>query len=112
MLITSGATEALSDALMALIEPGDEVVLFDPSYDCYVPLIRRAGGVPRLIQLAPPHWTFSDEALDGAFSPRTKALLINNPLNPASKVFTRAELARLADRLIVHDAYAICDEVY
>ena len=112
VLITSGATEALSDALMALIEPDDEVVVFDPAYDCYVPLIERAGGVVRLVPLEPPHWTFTDEALDAAFSGRTKALLLNNPLNPASKVFSRGELDRIADRVRRHDAYAICDEVY
>ena len=112
VLITSGATEALSDALMALIEPDDEVVVFDPAYDCYVPLIERAGGVVRLVPLEPPHWTFTDEALDAAFSDRTKALLLNNPLNPASKVFSRGELDRIADRVRRHDAYAICDEVY
>lgn len=112
VLITSGATEALSDCLMTLIEPGDEVVVFDPCYDCYVPLIERAGGTPKLIALEPPHWSFSDESLDEAFSGRTKAILFNNPLNPASKVFSLEEMQRIAARLIQHDAYAICDEVY
>lgn len=112
VLITSGATEALSDCLMAIIEPGDEVVVFDPCYDCYVPLIERAGGTPKLIALEPPHWSFSDEALDDVFSDRTKAILFNNPLNPASKVFSAEELQRIAARLIKHDAYSICDEVY
>lgn len=112
VLITSGATEALSDCLMALIEPGDEVVVFDPCYDCYVPLIERAGGTPKLIALEPPHWTFSEDALEKAFSDKTKAILLNNPLNPASKVFSLEELQRIAARLIQHDAYAICDEVY
>lgn len=112
VLITSGATEALSDCLMAIIEPGDEVVVFDPCYDCYVPLIERAGGIAKLIALEPPHWSFSDGALDEAFSQKTKAILFNNPLNPASKVFSREELERIAARLAKHDAYAICDEVY
>ncbi|MFK7792918.1 MAG: aminotransferase [Devosiaceae bacterium] len=112
VLITSGATEALSDCLMAMIEPGDEVVLFDPSYDCYVPLIKRAGGVPKVIPMSPPDWSFSDEALSTAFSLKTKAILINNPLNPASKVFSADELARIAAKLTAFDAYAICDEVY
>ncbi|MEM1284765.1 MAG: aminotransferase [Pseudomonadota bacterium] len=112
VLVTSGATEALSDALMALIEPGDEVVVFDPAYDCYIPLIERAGGKARLVPLQPPHWSFSDDALDAAFSDRTKAVLLNNPLNPSSKVFSRDELQRVADRVLHHDAYAICDEVY
>jgi N-succinyldiaminopimelate aminotransferase len=112
VLITSGATEALSDALMALVEPGDEVVVFDPCYDCYVPLIRRAGGVPKIVPLSPPDWSFSDAALDAAFSQRTKAILLNNPHNPASKVFAHAELERIAQRVVAHDTYAICDEVY
>lgn len=112
VLITSGATEALSDCLMAIIEPGDEVVVFDPCYDCYVPLIERAGGIAKLIALEPPHWSFSESALDEAFSDKTKAILFNNPLNPASKVFSRKELEHIAARLIKHDAYAICDEVY
>ena len=112
VLITSGATEALSDCLMALVEPGDEVVLFDPSYDCYAPLIWRAGGIPKPVALSPPDWSFRDEALDAAFSEKTKAVLLNNPLNPASKVFSRNELERLAARLRACDAYAICDEVY
>jgi N-succinyldiaminopimelate aminotransferase len=112
VLITSGATEALSDALMAIVEPGDEVVVFDPCYDCYVPLIRRAGGVPKVVPLSPPNWSFSDDDLDAAFSSKTKAILINNPHNPASKVFSRGELERVAAKLVAHDAYAICDEVY
>jgi N-succinyldiaminopimelate aminotransferase len=112
VLITSGATEALSDALMAVVEPGDEVVVFDPCYDCYVPLIKRAGGVAKVVPLSPPDWSFSDDALDAAFSKKTKAILINNPHNPASKVFSRAELERIAAKVIAHDAYAICDEVY
>jgi N-succinyldiaminopimelate aminotransferase len=112
VLVTSGATEALSDALMAIVEPGDEVVVFDPCYDCYVPLIRRAGGVPKVIPLSPPHWSFSDDDLGAAFSSKTKAILINNPHNPASKVFSRRELERVAAKLVAKDAYAICDEVY
>jgi aspartate/methionine/tyrosine aminotransferase len=112
VLITSGATEALSDCLMALIEPGDEVVVFDPCYDCYVPLIKRAGGVPKVIPLSPPDWRFSQSHLDAAFTDKTKAVLINNPHNPASKVFSRQELEWLAAKLIDYDAYAICDEVY
>lgn len=112
VLITSGATEALSDCLMALVEPGDEVVVFDPCYDCYVPLIKRAGGVPKVVALSPPDWSFSQTDLDAAFTDKTKAVLINNPHNPASKVFSRQELERVAAKLTTHDAYAICDEVY
>jgi aspartate/methionine/tyrosine aminotransferase len=112
VLVTSGATEALSDAINALVEPGDEVVLIEPLYDCYLPLVKRAGGVPRLVRVAPPGWTFDVQALAAAFSPRTKALLLNNPMNPAAKVFSREELRQVADLVVRHDAYVIADEVY
>ena len=112
VLITSGATEALSDAINALIEPGDEVVLIEPLYDCYLPLVKRAGGVPRLVRIVPPDWSLDPEALAAAFSPRTKALLLNNPHNPAAKVYSPAELKLLAELVIRHDAYVIADEVY
>jgi aspartate/methionine/tyrosine aminotransferase len=112
VLITSGATEALSDAINALIEPGDEVVLIEPLYDCYLPLVKRAGGIPKLVRVTPPDWTLDPDALAKAFSPRTKALLLNNPHNPAAKVYSKAELQLLADLVIRHDAYVIADEVY
>jgi N-succinyldiaminopimelate aminotransferase len=112
VLVTSGATEALSDAINALVEPGDEVVLIEPLYDCYLPLVRRAGGVPRLVRVAPPDWRLDAAALAAAFSPRTKAVLLNNPMNPAAKVFSREELALIARLAVRHDAYVIADEVY
>jgi aspartate/methionine/tyrosine aminotransferase len=112
VLVTSGATEALSDAINALVEPGDEVVLIEPLYDCYLPLVKRAGAVPRLVRVTPPDWRLDAEALARAFSPRTKAVLLNNPMNPAAKVFSREELALIAELAIRHDAYVIADEVY
>lgn len=112
VLVTSGATEALSDAINALVEPGDEVVLIEPLYDCYLPLVKRAGGVPKLVRVTPPDWALDAEALAAAFSPRTKALLLNNPMNPAAKVFSPDDLALIADLAIRHDAYVIADEVY
>ena len=112
VMITSGATEALAGALLALIEPGDEVVLFQPMYDAYLPLVRRAGGVPRFVTLKPPHWQFSDDDLAEAFSPRTRLVLFNNPLNPSGTVFGRDALERLARFCIAHDAVALCDEVW
>ena len=72
IMVTSGATEAIAGALLALIEPGDEVVLFQPLYDAYLPLVQRAGGVPRFVRLEPPHWRFTEEQLARAFSPKTK----------------------------------------
>ncbi len=112
VLVTSGATEALSDAIAALIEPGDEVVLIEPLYDCYLPLVKRAGGVPRLVRVTPPGWALDGEALAAAFSRRTKAVLLNNPMNPAAKVFSRQELSLIAELAVRHDAYVIADEVY
>jgi aspartate/methionine/tyrosine aminotransferase len=112
IMVTSGATEALAGALLALIEPGDEVVLFQPMYDAYLPLVRRAGGVPRFVTLRPPHWAFTEEDLAAAFSDRTRVVLFNNPLNPAGVVYDRSALELLARFCAKHDAVALCDEVW
>ncbi|EEE45030.1 Aspartate/tyrosine/aromatic aminotransferase [Roseibium alexandrii DFL-11] len=112
VLVTSGATEALSDAVMSLVSPGDEVVLIEPLYDCYLPLVERAGGIAVRVRVTPPHWHLDEAALKAAFSDKTKAVLINNPMNPTAKVFSDAELGLIADLCKQHDAYAICDEVY
>ena len=111
-MVSTGATEGLAACFLALIEPGDEVVVIEPLYDCYLPMIRRAGGIPRPVRLTPPHWTLDLDALAAAFSDRTKLIVLNNPQNPASKVFTRGELEAIADLVCRHDAYAVCDEVY
>lgn len=112
VMVTSGATEALAACLFGLLEPGDEVVLFQPLYDSYVPIIRRAGAIPRFVSLKAPGWSFSRADLEAAFSDRTKLVILNNPLNPAGKVWTREELTLLAQAVEAHDAYAVCDEVY
>jgi aspartate/methionine/tyrosine aminotransferase len=112
VMVTSGATEALAGALMALIEPGDEVVLFQPLYDAYLPLVLRAGGVPRFVRLEPPEWRFTEDMLSRAFSPKTKLVLLNNPLNPAGSVMGRQDLELLARFCVEHDAIAVCDEVW
>ncbi len=112
VMVTSGATEALAACLLGLIEPGDEVVLFEPLYDSYLPIIRLAGGVPRCVTLRPPGWGFERADLAAAFSPKTKLVLINDPLNPAAKVFSAEELALIAEFVLSCDAYAVCDEVY
>jgi N-succinyldiaminopimelate aminotransferase len=112
IMITSGATEAISGALLALIEPGDEVVLFQPMYDAYGPLVRRAGGVPRYVRLEPPHWRFTDEMLAQAFTPNTKVVLFNNPLNPSGTVYGREDLELLARFCTRAGAIAVCDEVW
>ena len=112
VVVTSGATEALASAILALVEPGDEVVLFEPLYDSYLPIVRRAGGVPRLVTLSPPDWRLTREALDAAFSARTRLVILTNPLNPAAVVYDDAQLALLADACVRHDAIALCDEVW
>jgi len=112
VVVTSGATEAITASLMALVDPGDEVILFEPLYDTYLPVVRMLGATPRLVRLVPPKWELPRAELAAAFGPRTKAILLNTPMNPAGKVFTAAELAFIADLLQRHDAYAVCDEVY
>ena len=112
VLITSGATEALLDCFMGLLDAGDEVVLLEPAYDTYAPVIRRLGAIPRSVRLVPPSWALPHDELAAAFTPRTKLLVLNSPMNPAGKVFTREELAFVATLIEKHDAFAMCDEVY
>ena len=110
--ITSGATEALAAAMLALIEPGDEVVLFEPLYDAYLPMVKRAGGVPRIVRLNPPHWRFERETVAAAFGDKTRVVVINTPLNPSASMMSREELAILAALCMKHDAIVISDEVW
>ena len=112
VLITSGATEALADCFLGLLEAGDEVVLLEPAYDTYAPVLRRLGAIPRAVRLTPPDWSLPRAELAAAFTPATKLLVLNSPMNPSGKVFTTDELAFLAELVIAHDAYAVCDEVY
>jgi aspartate/methionine/tyrosine aminotransferase len=110
--VASGATELLHDALLAVVEPGDEVIVFEPTYDAYVPDIVMAGGVARPVALRPPHWTWDPAELARAFGPRTRAVVLNTPHNPTGKMFSRAELEVLATLCRAHDAVVISDEVY
>lgn len=112
VLVTSGATEAVAASLMALIDPGDEVVMIEPLFDIYLPIVRMLGGIPKLVRLNPPDWTLPYNELTDAFSTRTKLLLLNSPMNPCGKVFGEKELSFVADLLEQYDAYAVCDEVY
>jgi aspartate/methionine/tyrosine aminotransferase len=112
VMVCSGATEALAASILALVEPGDDVVLFEPLYDSYLPMVKRAGGNPRLVRLEPPDWRIPWDELEAAFTDKTKCILFNTPMNPTGKVFTRDELATLGGLLERFDCYAICDEVY
>lgn len=112
VIVTSGATEALAAAFLSLISPGDEVVLFQPLYDAYLPMVRRAGGIPRLVRLTPPHWRFDQAMLEAAFSERTRMVVLNSPLNPAGVVMPDEDLALLAQFCVRFDVTAVCDEVW
>lgn len=112
VVVTSGATEGIAAAILSLVSPGDEVVLIQPLYDAYMPMVRRAGGIPRLIGLEPPHWTLSADALDAAIGERTRLIIFNNPANPTGRMYDRATLELIADRCIRHDIVALCDEVW
>jgi N-succinyldiaminopimelate aminotransferase len=110
--VTFGATEAIAAALLGLLEPGDEVVLIDPSYDAYEVAVSMAGGVRRTVALRPPDWALDPGELQAAIGPRTRALILNTPHNPTGKVFSRAELEVVAAACREHDLVAISDEVY
>ncbi len=113
VLVTVGATEAIAATLLALCEPGDEVVMFEPTYDSYAACAAMAGAVPRLVRLHPPDWTFDPgELAAAADSPRTKLVLLNSPHNPTGKVFSADELAQVAAVCTARDLLAVTDEVY
>jgi N-succinyldiaminopimelate aminotransferase len=110
--IAAGATELLHDAVLGLVDPGDEVIVFEPTYDAYVPDVIMAGGVARTVALRPPEWRWDPDELRRAFTPRTRVVILNTPHNPTGKMFARAELEELAALCIAHDVTVISDEVY
>ncbi|MBA3277053.1 MAG: aminotransferase class I/II-fold pyridoxal phosphate-dependent enzyme [Chloroflexia bacterium] len=110
--VTSGATEAIFDSILAMIDPGDEVIAFEPVYDSYPASVQMAGGTLRAVRLEPPDWTFAFENLKSAVNDRTRAILLNTPHNPTGKVFTRPELQAIADLAIRHNLVVVTDEVY
>jgi aspartate/methionine/tyrosine aminotransferase len=110
--VAAGATEILFDAILALLDPGDEAIVFEPFYDAYLPDIQMAGGTPRVVTLRPPHWRFDPDELRAAFSPRTRLIVLNTPHNPTGKVFSPEELDFIAGLCREHDVIAISDEVY
>ena len=112
MLVTAGATEAIAATLLALCEAGDEVVMFEPSYDSYAACAAMAGATTRLVRLHPPNWSFDPDELAAAITPRTRLVLLNTPHNPTGKVFGADELDQIAELCCAHDVLAVTDEVY
>jgi aspartate/methionine/tyrosine aminotransferase len=112
LVVTCGATEAMMAAMLALIDPGDEAVIFEPFYENYGPDARVSGATPRHVRLEWPDWRFDEEAVKQAFTPKTKVVVVNTPHNPTGKVFSRSELKLLADLCIDHDVVAVTDEIY
>jgi len=110
--VCCGATEAMMATMMAVIDPGDEVVIFEPFYENYGPDAILSGATPRYVTLREPEWTFDPDELEAAFNKRTKAIILNTPNNPTGKVFTRAELETIASLCQKWDVVAISDEIY
>jgi aminotransferase len=110
--VSCGATEAMIAAMLAAVDPGDEVIVFEPFYENYGPDCALSGAIPRFIALRPPDWSFDHDELRRAFNTRTRAIVINTPHNPTGKVFSREELELIARLCMEHDAIAITDEIY
>jgi aspartate/methionine/tyrosine aminotransferase len=110
--VCCGSTEAMMSSMMAIINPGDEVVVFEPFYENYGPDAILSGATPRFVGLQPPDWRFDPDQLAAAFCPATKAIILNTPNNPTGKVFERAELESIRDLCVRWNAYAITDEIY
>jgi aspartate/methionine/tyrosine aminotransferase len=110
--VTGGATEALAAAILATVEPGDEVILLTPAYDAYAPLVRRAGGIVHEVALQPPGWRIERNALEAAITPRTRAIIFNNPHNPTGRLFDADELAAVVELAVANELIVISDEVW
>lgn len=112
LTVCCGATEAMISCLLAVIDPGEEVVVFEPFYENYGPDAIICGATPRFVRLHPPDWSFDPDELSAAFNENTRAIVLNTPNNPTGKVFTREELEAVAHLCQRWDAYAVCDEIY
>ena len=110
--ICCGSTEAMMSSMMAIINPGDEIVVFEPFYENYGPDAILSGATPRFVRLRPPDWSYDERELAAAFGPHTKAIILNTPNNPTGKVFTRAELEFIRDLCVRWNAFCITDEIY
>lgn len=112
IVVTCGSTEAMIATMLATMNPGEEVILFEPYYENYGPDSILSDAVPRYVTLYPPHWTFDPDELRAAFTPKTKAIVITTPHNPTGKVFSHEELRFIADLCIEHDVLVFTDEIY
>jgi len=110
--VSCGATEAMIAAMLAAVDPGDEVIVFEPFYENYGPDCVISGAVPRFVALRPPEWTFDEGELRAAFNEKTRAIVVNTPHNPTGKVYSKTELEIIAKLCLEHDAIAITDEIY
>ncbi len=110
--VTCGATEGMIASMLALLDPGDELIVFEPFYENYGPDAILAGAVPRYVALHEPDWSFDEGELRAAFNPRTRGIVLNSPHNPTGKVFSRAELEFIAGLCVEHDVIAFTDEIY
>jgi aspartate/methionine/tyrosine aminotransferase len=110
--VCCGSTEAMMSTMMAIINPGDEVVVFEPFYENYGPDAILSGATPRFVKLRPPDWSFDPAELAAAFGPKTKAIILNTPNNPTGKVFERSEFERIRDLCVQWNCFAITDEIY
>lgn len=112
VVVTSGGTEALAASLLALVQPGDEVVLVQPLYDAYLPLVEWAGGTAKFISLTPPDWSFPLEELAAAIGPKTRGIVLNTPNNPVGTMLAREVLEAIGALAQAHDLWVLCDEVW
>jgi aspartate/methionine/tyrosine aminotransferase len=112
IVVTSGATEALAAAILALLAPGDGAIVIEPAYDAYAPLVRRAGAVPQFVRLRPPGWRIDRAGLEAAITPATRVILVNDPVNPTGRMLDADERAAIREVALAHDLLVIADEVW
>jgi N-succinyldiaminopimelate aminotransferase len=112
IVVTSGATEAIAASILALVAPGDGVIVIEPAYDAYAPLVRRAGGVPQFVRLVPPAWRIDRHLLEAAVTPTTRLILVNDPVNPTGRMLDKVERDAIRDVALAHDLLILADEVW
>jgi aspartate/methionine/tyrosine aminotransferase len=110
--VTCGSTEAISNAILGIVNPGDEVIVIEPFYDSYIACLSMAGAIPKIVTLRAPDFTLDESELRNAFSDKTKMIIVNSPHNPTGRVFSHQELSMIAELAIKHDAIVLSDEVY